>query len=88
MRDSGAESWTVGGDDHVSVEPVERWLAYLPVIERSPKHRQGVCHDLKDSFVFLQVSLAAAKRQAGPARPPCPQRHHRQPWRASLTGNR
>jgi hypothetical protein len=23
MRDSGAESWTVLGDDHVPVEPVE-----------------------------------------------------------------
>jgi len=29
MPDSGAESWTVLGDDHVPVEPVERWLAYL-----------------------------------------------------------
>jgi len=33
------ESWTVIGDDHVPVEPVERFLAYLTSVERSPKHR-------------------------------------------------
>jgi hypothetical protein len=30
-----------GGDDHVAVEPVERWLAYLTVIERSPNTVKG-----------------------------------------------
>jgi site-specific recombinase XerC len=54
MPDSGAESWTVLGDDHAPVEPVERWLAYLTVIERSPNTIKGYAHDLKDWFGFLQ----------------------------------
>jgi integrase/recombinase XerD len=29
MPGSRVESWTVLGDDHVPVEPVERFLAYL-----------------------------------------------------------
>ena len=33
---SRVESWTVLGDDDVPVEPVERYLAYLTAIERSP----------------------------------------------------
>ena len=33
---SSLESWTVLGDDDVPVEPVERYLAYLTDIERSP----------------------------------------------------
>jgi integrase/recombinase XerD len=33
---SGAESWTLLGDDGEVVEPVERYLAYLAAIERSP----------------------------------------------------
>jgi integrase/recombinase XerD len=32
----GTESWTVLGDDDVPVGPVERYLAYLTDIERSP----------------------------------------------------
>jgi len=32
------ESWTVLGDDHVPVEPVERFLGYLSSIERAPQH--------------------------------------------------
>jgi integrase/recombinase XerD len=55
MPDSGAESWTVLGDDYAPVEPVERWLAYLTVIERSPNTIKGYAHDLKDWFGFLQL---------------------------------
>jgi integrase/recombinase XerD len=55
MPDSGAESWTVLGDDHVPVVPVERWLAHLTVIERSPNTVKGYAHDLKDWFGFLQL---------------------------------
>jgi integrase/recombinase XerD len=55
MPDSGAESWTVLGDDHVPVAPVERWLAHLTVIERSPNTIKGYAHDLKDWFGFLQL---------------------------------
>jgi hypothetical protein len=36
MPGSGAESWTLLGDDGAVVEPVERYLAYLAAIERSP----------------------------------------------------
>jgi len=44
MPGSGLESWTVIGDDHVPVEPVERFLAYLTSVECSPKHRSwGNC---------------------------------------------
>jgi integrase/recombinase XerD len=37
------------------VEPVERWLAYLTLIERSPNTVKGYAHDLKDWFAFLQL---------------------------------
>ena len=47
------ESWTVLGDDHVPLEPVERFLAYLSAIERSPNTVKAYAHDLKDWFTFL-----------------------------------
>jgi site-specific recombinase XerD len=55
MPDTGLESWTVLGDDHAPVEPVERWLAYLTAIERSPNTVKAYAHDLKDWFTFLQL---------------------------------
>ena len=36
MPGSGAESWTVLDDELRPLEPVERFLAYLASIERSP----------------------------------------------------
>jgi hypothetical protein len=36
MPVTGTESWTVLGDDGVVVVPVERYLAYLGALERSP----------------------------------------------------
>ena len=36
MPEAGFESWTVLGDDQLPVEPVERFLAYLASIEKSP----------------------------------------------------
>lgn len=53
MPDSGAESWTVLDDEHGLVEPVERFLAYLASIERSPNTIKAYAHDLKDWFVCL-----------------------------------
>lgn len=53
MPDSGAESWTVLGEGHVPVEPVERFLAFLASIERSPNTIKAYAHDLKDWFGFL-----------------------------------
>jgi integrase/recombinase XerD len=47
------ESWTVLGDDDVPVEPVERFLACLTAIERSPNTVKAYAHDLKDFWVFL-----------------------------------
>ena len=47
------ESWTVLGDDDVPVAPIERYLAYLTDIERSPNTIKAYAHDLKDWFVFL-----------------------------------
>lgn len=55
MPGSGVESWTVLGDDHVPVDPVERFLAYLSSIERSPNTIKAYAHDLKDWFTFLQM---------------------------------
>src|ERR1017187_9406494 len=53
MPVSSLESWTVLGDDGVPVEPVERYLAYLTDIERSPNTIKAYAHDLKDWLGFL-----------------------------------
>jgi site-specific recombinase XerD len=50
---SRVESWTVLGDDDSPVEPIERYLAYLTDIERSPNTVKAYAHDLKDYWVFL-----------------------------------
>lgn len=46
-------SWTVLGEDGHPVEPVDRYLAYLTAIERSPNTVKAYAHDLKDYWVFL-----------------------------------
>jgi site-specific recombinase XerD len=53
MPGSGARSWTVLGNDDVPVGPVERFLAYLTAIERSPNTVKAYAHDLKDFWEFL-----------------------------------
>jgi site-specific recombinase XerD len=53
MPGSAAESWTLLGRDHVPVEPVERFLAYLASIERSPNTVKAYAYDLKDWFSYL-----------------------------------
>ncbi|RYF61506.1 MAG: integrase [Comamonadaceae bacterium] len=53
MPDSAVESWTLLGDDHVPVKPVERFLAYLASIERSPNTIKAYAHDLKDWLSYL-----------------------------------
>jgi site-specific recombinase XerD len=50
---TGTRSWTVLGDDDVPVEPVERFLAYLTDIGRSPNTVKAYAHDLKDYWEFL-----------------------------------
>ena len=53
MPDSGRESWTLLGEDLVPVEPVERFLAYLASVEKSPNTVKAYAHDLKDWWVYL-----------------------------------
>ncbi len=50
---SGIRSWTVLGDDDVPVVPVDRFLAYLTDIGRSPNTVKAYAHDLKDFWEFL-----------------------------------
>jgi integrase/recombinase XerD len=50
---SGTRSWTVLGDDDVPVMPVDRFLAYLTGIGRSPNTVKAYAHDLKDYWCFL-----------------------------------
>ncbi len=56
---SGIRSWTVLGDDDVPVVPVDRFLAYLTGIGRSPNTVKAYAHDMKVSM----------KRPAPVARP-------------------
>ena len=49
---SGMRSWTVIGDDDVPVVPVERFLAYLTDVGRSPNTVRAYAHDLKDFWCF------------------------------------
>jgi hypothetical protein len=44
---SGTLSWTVLGDDDVPVVPVDRFLAYLTDIGRSPNTVKAYAHDMK-----------------------------------------
>jgi integrase/recombinase XerD len=50
---SRVESWTVLGDDGSPIGPVERYLAYLSDIERSPNTVKAYAHDLKDYWSYL-----------------------------------
>lgn len=49
----GPVSWTVIGDDLRPVEPIERYLAWLTVIERSPNTVRAYAQDLKTFWTFL-----------------------------------
>jgi hypothetical protein len=42
LAPTGSESWTVIGDDLRPVEPVERYLAWLSRVERSPNTVRAV----------------------------------------------
>lgn len=53
LPDSRHESWTVVGDDAAPIEPVERYLAFLTDVARSPNTVKAYAHDLKDWFSFL-----------------------------------
>ncbi|WP_413769009.1 tyrosine-type recombinase/integrase [Rhodococcus pyridinivorans] len=51
----GDESWTVLDDDFAVIEPIEMFLAYLTVIERSPATVRSYAFDLRDYFQFLNA---------------------------------
>lgn len=53
LPDSRHESWTVVGEDATPIEPVERYLAFLTDVARSPNTVKAYAHDLKDWFTFL-----------------------------------
>ena len=53
MPVTGAESWTVVDDEWAPVEPVERYLAHLAGIERSPNTARAYAHGLRLWFEFL-----------------------------------
>ena len=55
MPSRGLVSWTVIGDDDVPVAPVERYLAFLTDVERSPNTVKAYAHDLKDYWTFLAL---------------------------------
>ena len=50
---SGTRSWTVLGDDDVPVVPVDRFLAYLTDIGRSPNTVKAYAHNLKNYWEFI-----------------------------------
>ncbi len=52
---SGAVSWTVIGSDLRPVSPVERYLAWLSDIERSPNTVRAYALDLKTYWEFLDA---------------------------------
>jgi integrase/recombinase XerD len=52
---SRLESWTVLGGDDLPVPVVERYLAFLSDVERSPNTVRAYAHDLKDWFSFLEA---------------------------------
>ena len=50
---SGTRSWTVLGDDDVPVAAVDRFLAYLTDLGRSPNTVKAYAHDLKNYWEFI-----------------------------------
>ena len=53
MLDEVTESWTVLDEQFALVEPVDRFLAYLTAVERSPETVRSYAFDLRDYFTFL-----------------------------------
>ncbi len=51
----GGVSWTVIGSDRRQVDPVERYLAWLSAIDRSPNTVRAYALDLKTFWVFLEA---------------------------------
>jgi hypothetical protein len=51
----GLESWTVIGAGRRPIEPLERYLAWLTRVERSPNTVRADAQDLKAFWVFLEA---------------------------------
>jgi site-specific recombinase XerC len=49
----GEVSWTVLAADYAVVEPVDRFLAHLSSVDRSPTTVRSYAFDLRDLFNFL-----------------------------------
>jgi integrase/recombinase XerD len=72
--------WLVVGDDHLPVEPIHRFLAYLDNIERSPNTIRSYAHHLKLFWEYLawaklawtEVGLTELARFMGWLRRPDP----------------
>ena len=62
MPGSGEESWTLLGDDHVPVEPAERFLSYLASAGKSPNTAKAYAYDLKDWFTYLAATTRTGRR--------------------------
>jgi site-specific recombinase XerD len=54
MPDEVTESWTVLDESFVVLAPVERFLAHLSAVERSPGTVRSYAFDLRDLFWFLR----------------------------------
>jgi integrase/recombinase XerD len=65
MPITGAESWTVVGDDGAVIVPAERYLAYLSALERSPNTVRAYAVSLRLWFEFLGRA-GAGWAEAGP----------------------
>jgi integrase/recombinase XerD len=59
MPATGVESWTVVDDSWVPVAPVERYLAYLAGIERSPNTVRAYAFGLRFWFEFVELRSLA-----------------------------
>ena len=55
---SGTRSWTVLGDDDVPVVPVDRFLAYLTDIGRSPNTVKAYAHHRSLCLVTVSQQLS------------------------------
>jgi len=59
MPVTGGLSWSLVGPDRSVVQPVERYLAWLTHIERSPNTVRAYAHDLKLYWSFLAARKLA-----------------------------
>jgi integrase/recombinase XerD len=56
IQPDGEESWTVTDPAYDVVDPVDRFLAHLGAVDRSPGTVRSYAFDLRDFFTFLEQS--------------------------------